>query len=41
MAGVAEGLDCGATDYVIKPFEIRDLLDRLSRALQSNDGRRE
>jgi len=41
VAGVAEGLDCGATDYVIKPFEIRDLLDRLSRALQSNDGRRE
>jgi DNA-binding response OmpR family regulator len=36
VSGVAEGLGCGATDYVIKPFEVKDLLDRLNRALQAH-----
>lgn len=40
VSGVAEGLDCGATDYVIKPFDVHDLLERLSRALQSHASRR-
>ena len=33
VSGVAEGLGCGATDYVLKPFQINDLLERLKRAL--------
>ena len=34
VAPVAEGLGSGADDYVVKPFEIRDLLDRISSALR-------
>ena len=33
VVGVAEGLGGGATDYILKPFEIPDLLARLHRAL--------
>mgnify|MGYP001612631442 CR=1 FL=1 len=33
VAPVAEGLGSGATDYVIKPFQVSDLLDRISAAL--------
>jgi DNA-binding response OmpR family regulator len=33
VAPVAEGLGSGATDYVIKPFQVNDLLDRISAAL--------
>ncbi len=36
VSGVAEGLGCGATDYVVKPFEVHDLLERLDRALQAH-----
>jgi DNA-binding response OmpR family regulator len=39
VSGVAEGLGCGATDYVVKPFEVHDLLERLDRALQAHDSR--
>lgn len=42
VAPVAEGLGSGATDYVIKPFQISDLLERISAALtarcQKDDG---
>ncbi|MFA6094025.1 MAG: response regulator transcription factor [Elusimicrobiota bacterium] len=31
---VAEGLAAGATDYVVKPFEIQDLLARVEHALK-------
>ena len=33
VAPVAEGLSSGATDYVIKPFQISDLLERIEAAL--------
>jgi DNA-binding response OmpR family regulator len=33
VAPVAEGLSSGATDYVIKPFQVSDLLERISAAL--------
>ena len=37
VSGVAEGLDCGATDYVLKPFQVPDLIERLRRALGQDD----
>jgi len=37
VVGVAEGLGGGATDYILKPFEIPDLLARLRRALAPGD----
>ena len=33
VAPVAEGLSSGVTDYVIKPFLIADLLERIAAAL--------
>ena len=33
VAPVAEGLGSGATDYVVKPFEIKDLISRIEAAL--------
>lgn len=39
VAGVAEGLDSGATDYVLKPFQVCDLIERLHRALHPRDDR--
>lgn len=33
VSPVAEGLGSGATDYVIKPFQVGDLLERISTAL--------
>jgi len=30
------GLELGADDYVVKPFEVHDLLERLDRALQAH-----
>lgn len=33
VSGVAEGLGSGADDYILKPFEIADLLERLKSAL--------
>jgi DNA-binding response OmpR family regulator len=38
IAGVAEGLGCGATDYVLKPFQMEDLLSRLRRAMDPEKG---
>jgi len=32
-ADVAIGLDAGANDYVVKPFDITDLLERIARLL--------
>lgn len=34
VAPVAEGLASGATDYVLKPFQISDLLERVESALK-------
>ena len=31
---VSEGLEAGVTDYVLKPFEMEDLLERVSDALK-------
>lgn len=39
VAHVAEGLDAGATDYLLKPFEAGDLVRRLAKAL-SDQARR-
>lgn len=36
VAPVAEGLGSGATDYVIKPFQVADLLARLAAALKGD-----
>ncbi len=33
LSPVTEGLDAGATDYVIKPFNTPDLLERIGAAL--------
>src|SRR5579883_516384 len=33
VAPVAEGLSSGATDYVLKPFQVSDLLERIETAL--------
>ncbi len=33
VAPVAEGLSSGATDYVLKPFQVSDLLERIQTAL--------
>lgn len=38
VAPVAEGLKAGATDYVIKPFETKDMLARVKKALSNKDG---
>ena len=32
---VAEGLSAGATDYILKPFEVTDLLERVGKALKA------
>ena len=33
VSPVAEGLAAGATDYILKPFEVEDLLNRIETAL--------
>lgn len=33
VAPVADGLASGATDYVIKPFEVKDLISRVAAVL--------
>jgi len=35
---VAEGLKSGATDYVVKPFQVEDLLERVNKALKGAAG---
>ncbi|MDE2040589.1 MAG: response regulator transcription factor [Elusimicrobia bacterium] len=35
IAPVAEGLACGADDYVLKPFQVSDLLERIKAALEA------
>ncbi len=37
VAPVAEGLNVGATDYIIKPFDNEDLLSRVKGALPPRD----
>jgi DNA-binding response OmpR family regulator len=36
---ISEGIEAGVTDYVLKPFEMEDLLERVSDALKKADGR--
>ncbi|MFH1726464.1 MAG: response regulator [Elusimicrobiota bacterium] len=37
VARVSEGLRSGGTDYVVKPFEIEDLLSRVKAALSPEE----
>ncbi|MGQ0617346.1 MAG: response regulator transcription factor [Acidimicrobiia bacterium] len=39
-ADVRSGLDAGADDYVTKPFEPLDLLDRVNRLIEAGTARR-
>ncbi len=34
------GLDCGADDYVVKPFHIQEVIGRMHAVLRRRDGRR-
>lgn len=34
VVSIQEGLDAGVTDYVLKPFEMTDLLERVADALK-------
>jgi DNA-binding response OmpR family regulator len=34
VVSIQEGLDAGVTDYVLKPFEMDDLLERVADALE-------
>ncbi|MBI4061709.1 MAG: response regulator [Elusimicrobia bacterium] len=34
VVSIQEGLDAGVTDYVLKPFEMEDLLSRVAAALE-------
>ncbi len=34
VVSIQEGLDAGVTDYVLKPFEMEDLLERVAAALK-------
>ncbi|MDP3543012.1 MAG: response regulator [Elusimicrobiota bacterium] len=34
VVSISEGLDAGVTDYVLKPFEMEDLLARVAGALK-------
>lgn len=34
VVSIQEGLDAGVTDYVLKPFEMDDLLERVAGALE-------
>lgn len=36
---VGEGLSAGVTDYVVKPFEMEELLERVAKALERASGR--
>jgi DNA-binding response OmpR family regulator len=38
VADRVEGLDLGADDYIVKPFELRELLARLRAAIRRSDG---
>jgi two-component system phosphate regulon response regulator PhoB len=39
VAPVAEGLDSGANDYILKPFEVPELLERVQSALSARKNR--
>ena len=34
VVSIQDGLDAGVTDYVLKPFEMEDLLERVEAALE-------
>jgi DNA-binding response OmpR family regulator len=36
---VGEGLSAGVTDYVVKPFEMEELLERVAKALERAAGK--
>ncbi len=38
LTTVSAGLEAGATDYVLKPFEIEELLERVASALEQASG---
>ncbi|MFI5351151.1 MAG: response regulator transcription factor [Elusimicrobiota bacterium] len=37
LSTVAAGFDAGATGYVLKPFEMEELLDKVAEALKKTD----
>lgn len=38
VVSIQDGLDAGVTDYVLKPFEMDDLLERVAAALKKARG---
>ncbi len=36
---VGDGLSAGVTDYVVKPFEMEELLERVAKALEKAAGK--
>ena len=36
---ISEGIEAGVTDYVLKPFEMEDLLERVADALKKAESR--
>lgn len=38
VVSIQDGLDAGVTDYVLKPFEMEDLLERVSGAIKKARG---
>jgi len=39
ISSVSQGLEAGATDYILKPFSMEELLERVGRALEGGRGK--